>query len=73
MANEKLSDDDQFDDSLLTPEERREVRGLLEERRRIRWLRKKILSIAMWAGAVAAAITMFSDSAKRGLKALLGL
>lgn len=71
MSNEKIADDS-FDDGPLNQDERRQLRRLLEEDRRRRWLRKQVLTIAAWLTAVIVAITTFSEGAKKLLRVLLG-
>lgn len=66
-------DDESFDGSPLSEDERKQLRRLLEEDRRRRWLRKAMLSIAIWVSAIIVGITAISDGAKRALKIILGI
>ena len=71
MPTDKITDD-AFDDGPLSQDERRQLRRLLEEDRRRRWLRKQTLTLAAWLTAVIVAITTFSEGAKKMLRILLG-
>lgn len=71
MPNEKITED-AFDDGPLSQDERRQLRRLLEEDRRRRWLRRQTLSIAAWLTAIIVAITTFSEGAKKALRIILG-
>jgi len=73
MAADQIRGDDSFDDGPLSQDERRQLRRLLEEDRRRRWLRKKTLSIAAWLTAVIVAVTTFSEGAKKALRVILGI
>lgn len=55
----------------LTESEVEELRELLEETRRIKWLRGSIRVWAVWAAAVIGGATLFWDSAVRIIKAMV--
>ena len=56
----------------LTEAEVSELREMLEEERRAKWLWSSIRVWAVWVAAVVGGTTIFWDSATRVLKAIVG-
>lgn len=72
-TDQRKIEDDAFDDGPLSNDERRQLRRLLEEDRRRRWLRKITLQTAAWITAIIVGITTLGEGAKKGLRIILGL
>lgn len=58
--------------SRISDEELKELRQLLEERRRMQWLGKQSLRLAMWVTAIIVGITTFWDAFVHVIRGAVG-